>query len=397
MFLYQRKVDIDLQASKVIRQINLFFFGVMLITIWHHLFFVDADILDSIVYGLIYLPICILLLLVSKLNRSFYLPNVKVILFFFVIGCIGKLVSRYQYANALLDVGNVYLVRNMEELGGGGWYSYFAIFFYPSVILLFFCSLKYKFNYILYIAIFGFALFDMLGVAMRMTPVFVLIFAFFIMFSNTKLKSLIFLSCILLLSVVWAFKFTTQLKSAYQEDMDWGRHLQNTISTEVVKIDKDILRANYDDLFYSYVFLSHYAYHPIGELSHYLNSKSINYNEPNLLRLKSQFCVLLKCNFEQEIRTIDSRYGVYKTFHYSMISDFGFAYYIPMYLVIYFLLIIFFFIRRYSFIHLFLLVILVLSPIENFFYTGMGVVQEMIILFIMVVSFFVTKRHDNSS
>ncbi|GEA52297.1 hypothetical protein VIN01S_31010 [Vibrio inusitatus NBRC 102082] len=391
--LYEKSEHISkINLARGTMIISLSFF---LVSLFHALVIVDIDLTDLIVLLLCYAPVLIISFFFMQRNVNIKLPDINIIIIFWCIGLIGKLTSRSAYIKALIDTGSVYAVRNMESLSGGGWYSFLSIFFYPAFILIIICGIKYKFNLIFYVLSISLLIVDLLFLSMRMIPVYILLIAMLISFSSNSIKTSAKRICVFVLLFIPVFMITTQNKSSQGESLDWNNHLKHTISTQVVGIRQDILDVDKPDIVSAAIFLSHYLYHSTGEFSHYLKSQNLNLSDPNLLRLKNQFCPVLKCDYEEKIREIDSRYGVYKTFNYSLISDFGLYFCISFYTLLLIFLSIYFKQRYYSCLHIVIASVVILSPIENFLYTGLGLLQFGIIFVIVISSHVLTTSRDH--
>lgn len=372
---------INLSQSCVI--ISLSFF---IVSFLHSIFLVESDFIDNLVLLLCYLPVLVFSFFVVRRNIKLRFPDPNWLIFFWFAGIIGKSISRLGYINGLIEFGSVYSVRSMDSFSQGGWYSFLSVFFYPAFMLIIISSIKYKFNIIIYISAFLFLLIDLAFLSMRMVPVYILFIAMIVAFSRVTIFQSFKKIVVFIIIFVPLFMVTTQNKSAYGDMLNWNSHLRHTISTEVIPIKEDVLNIDKPPILSAGIFLSHYLYHSIGEFSNYIKSDYLNILELNVLRLKDQFCPILKCDYESQIRSIDKRYGVYKTFHYSMISDFGLACYIVISALIFVFILMFFLMKTYSAVHFVLIPVILLSPIENFLYTGLGLIQFGMVIFIVLLS-----------
>ena len=383
MLLFQERKNI-ISSSEVVKVFFIFLFALFSISSIHFIF-VKFSAITLLLFILIYMFLFAALYL-NKGKRNFYFPNIQVVLFFFFVACIGKALSRYGYVSGLMQGVSVYSLRG-SSASLGGWYSYLAIFFYPSALLIFFLNIRYKFSYLIYFIIYSFILFDVFFLAMRMAPVFVLIFHFIIYLShNLKSKFIFFkLICVVFL-LLCTFSYTTKIKSFDPDGFSWEVHLKNTISTQVVEFNSNFLGYE-SDLANSYLFLSHYIFHPIGEFSHYLASSELNTNDLRFLKLKEEFCIVVGCDVSNEIRSLDNRYGVYKTGFFVFIFDYGLALGLLFVLTLVALFTCFRALKsHFGFGYFFSLYLLVLTPIENFLFTGLGLLQISCIFIITCTS-----------
>ncbi len=369
------------RASLIIA--SLFF----IVSLFHSMLFVESSIIDFLVLLIIYLPILIFLCFFVKKNASLTLPNANLVLVFWLIGFFGKAISRFGYLQALISTGNVYLVRNLESLSQGGWYSYLSILFYPALLLMIISNHRYKYSFAFYFVSMAILLLDLVFLSMRMVPVFILFIWFIIFLSRAAYTKIVIRIITFAIVFIPVFMITTQNKSYDGDELDWNRHLKYTISTEVVKLKQSVIEIDKPNMVGASLFLSHYVYHSIGEFSNYLQSSYLNYSDVSPNRTFNQFCPVLKCSFENEIRYKDRRYGVYKTFHYSLISDFGLVPYLVFLLLLSIIVLVFFIYFKYNSVHVLILALVILSPIENFLYTGLGLMQFLMIFMMLFVSF----------
>lgn len=372
----------------VLRQYKIFYVALFVGLLLHLLLFSNN--------GVQYLPLFLVMyggvgwILFSIRDRKLRFPDVKLVLLLFGIGLIGKFASRLGYAVAYLEVPSVYELRNLAEVSGGGWYTWLAVLFYPACVLLFYCGLKYKIHPVFYVIALLFLAFDVLVVAMRMTPAFVALFGFLFLGALFPLRRLLVALLPIMLVLVVVFYHTTEMKLQSQDAINWENFLKATVSTDVAEIDQTILNKIDNGYVYSTVFLANYLFHPVAEFQHYLSSESVNWHTLRLLKLKGEFCVVTGCEVANEISRIDDRYGVYKTLFHSLIFDFGILWASAILLVVGIACYGLFRLQMYGFVQMFILMIVLLSPIENFIMVGMGLVQEMVMLTMVALSGFVS-------
>ncbi|MCG9750329.1 hypothetical protein L1D54_07545, partial [Vibrio brasiliensis] len=205
-------------------------------------------------------------------------------------------------------------------------------------------------------------------------------------------KSCFFMVFLAILLVV-IFKETTEMKAYKSEMFDWAIHLNTTISTQVVSINSWVTDIHGFDYLKAYVFLSHYLYHSIGELSGYLLSDKVNFFNITAQISKNATCSVLKCLPDEDYY----RVGAYKTMYFDFINDFGLIFgVILLALLLAIFMLSCFKLSRLSLNTFVILVVICLSPILNFVYGGMGLFQLMCIPIITMGSFFVTRRNFGS-
>ncbi|MCM5509484.1 hypothetical protein [Vibrio sp. SCSIO 43169] len=388
--MYSLRENHRLDGESIINNMLFVIICFFLIALTHQVFFVDFKTFDFTILMIVYLFPIIALYLFKVGSKPLYFPDVRFVLLVFLISMIGKMASRVGYAQLFFDYSSVYDIRN--NAAGGGWFSYLAIFFYPSCIIIFYLNRIYKFHHLIYFAIFGFLIFDALFLAMRMTPTFVLLFWIVFTFDVKKmLKSKLswFLMIIFVLLIVVIFKETTEMKAFNAEDFDWSVHLQSTISTQIVGISDWVIALDGFEYFKGYVFLSHYLYHSIGEFSTYLAADILNILDLNGQISKNATCSVLGCTLDEDFY----RAGVYKTIYFDFIYDFG-VFYASFILGTIFLFVFALSLSvKYFSVDIFVfLVIMMLSPIGNFFYGGLGIFQILCISVISLGSFLLSKN-----
>ncbi|WP_154140336.1 hypothetical protein [Photobacterium damselae] len=323
----------------------------------------------------------------------------KVIFFVFFIALIGKVFSRYGYVINWFNSG---LLDARTESGGGGLYSYFAIFFYPAVILFFSSSRKNKMQYssklisFVYIMSFSFLFVDMAFVGTRNVPFFMLLVYFIFRDSKYKIKfNTILYSIVIITFILVMFDYSTSQRLI--GDFSWRIHLENTISTQVLSIKPSVLDFvdTYCSFIYPLVFLLHYLSHSIAELAYLYNHVSgFELNKP--IYLISEFCTVGLCNkqyYEDLILSSNIRAGVYQTLYASLFFDFGVYKGLLVIIALSFVNIIsIIMFKRLSVVNFIFLLIIVLSPIENYLYGGLGLIQIMMVYILYLASCFKMKN-----
>lgn len=383
-------VDIYKEVHRLIKLLWLFIFTIT----FTHYFITESPALSLPILIITNLISFIFIFIAANSNRkTIQFPNINIVLLVFLFSAIGKLASRLNYVQALVaSNGNTYLARSSDLLVGGGWYSYLAIFFYPACIIIFFLSIKYKISKYIYILIFSFLAFDIFLVGMRATPVFIILFAYIFTQYRKKTKNILINGTYILLITILAFGFTTKLKSWNGTDMNLSLHLVDTISTQVSKIKPIVLTEFSDnDFILSYVYFSHYLYHSNAELANYLESSSINENSINLTNIREEFCMFGLCENLSEER--EYNIGTYKTFYFTLLYDIGT--YNTIIILILIAIPLFFFLKKRitGVLHYYALMVILLSPIENFITSGMGLLQALAMFSIIILSRLRISKH----
>ena len=357
------------------------------------LFWTSPTFVDISIFLIVYAISFFLIYISTFTNRPLYYPDIRIVLLFFLFGLIGKTFSRWGYASGLLGGLDIHSVRDLGLAGTGGWYSLLSVFFYPAAIFIFYCSNKYRFYFVIYLLIWVFLAFDILAAGMRATPIFVIIFWVIPYFAGKISFNKISMAILFFLLSIFIFEYTTRIKSKSDSDFILRNHLKYTISTQTLQIKPSILDANLNKYIYSYIFLSHYVAHSVAELSYYLTSDQLRESNLGLYRLKHQFCPIIDalskedCDFSQNIKDTDETSGTYKTFYFKILVDFGALFSLAIVFLLSLFYIYIFFARNYfSIANIVALVIVVLSPIENFILGGPGILAIIVIFLIAITS-----------
>lgn len=392
-------------ARDVIDRFFLFLSFVFVVQLTHLVFFVEFDTNNLIVLFFMYYFLFLLLLGYKvSVRKGVFLPsfNLGFVFCILLLGFFGKLISRYDYINAWL-IGGLRFARESEGTGGGGWYSYLSVLFYPAALLLPFCTKKYKRKYkISLFLVATVCIIDFIFVGTRSAPIFVLLFFFMISAPPfKKIKKRYFIFIFFLLIVI--FNYSTS--SRIGEGFVWSEHLSHTVSTQVVVI-KDDLFVFFDSYFnfgYPLIFFSHYLSHSIGEFAFLLMSDEFK-QFPLPAYVMADLCVTGFCDksyYEDVITAYNPRVGVYQTGLAALYFDFG---YIGMIVISLFVPLSGLLLARLrskppvvSFI---ILYIFILFPIENFVVGGLGLVQLLLLLILVFIaniySFFLKSLNRGS-
>ncbi len=374
-----------------IRRAIIFEFALAALQFLHLSIIAKSSVGDLLVWMLVHgvALLSLALLRHSARNCSQY-PSIpwKVLATLLLVALVFKLSSRAPYIQSWLSVG-LLETRNNAELGGNGWSTYGSIFFYPLSILLVFCTIPTKifrallFSVLLIIAI------DFIAIGTRNAPVFVLIFYLLSWPVRFKLKK--HMPMIFVLSILFVLIFnysTTHRTQAFQEGGGYLLLFEFTISSEIMKIDDEIVAPLAREIpeLMPVIFLSHYLTHSIGELRYFIDI-SDQLSLGGFYGIKDQLCVVGICDRVESQRAIENanpRAGVYQTMWTSLMLDFGYLGALLVYLgfvcALYFTQLG----RKKIKISLIVCVVMIMvSSVENYFYNGLGFVQVLTIILII--------------
>lgn len=350
-----------------------------------HLFFLTTSGIDVFLTWLIFYSVLFLIFsLYSKLikNISFFSLSYKFILIFFIIGFIGKLIAKFDYIQSWLSFG-LHVTRHSTEVSGG-WSTYLAVWFYPASILLAFTRIPSKKVYISILLMLSTVIFiEFIFVGTRGGPILVILFYLLAFRKNIESKQIVILSIILLA----IFAYSTQYRSLAAElgIFSWTTLLENTISTEIVQIKPQVINFcdNYAPFLFPLIFLFHYLSHSIGELT-YLISMLDGINTGGANYFLREICLTGICDlniYTEAAENLNIRGAVYTTLLGFLIYDSSLP--ISIFIVISVVILNYFFLiwfRKIDPLTVSILVILSVSSIGNYFYTGLGLIQFILVL-----------------
>ncbi|MDP4491807.1 hypothetical protein [Vibrio sp. AH4] len=326
-------------------------------------------------------------------NIDIYSPRIEVVIIILLVATIGKCISRYGYISTWISSG---LIDARESAGGGGIYSYLSIFFYPAAIL-FLTSAREKIKaidrkiiFFVYTIIFSFLLIDMIFVGTRNVPVFILLLYAISWDGRYKISFKLLISMsLLILAFLYMFHYTTSQRLI--GDFDWRIHIENTISTQVLSVSPNVLDImdSYVSFLYPLLFLFHYLSHSISELAFLINN-AVGFGESQPAYLIVEFCSVSLCDksyYESLILENNIRSGVYQTLFASLFYDHGVIKSIIIVALLSFInTMAVIFLKKISVINYIFLIIVALSPIENYLYGGLGLIQISLIYVIYFIS-----------
>lgn len=329
----------------------------------------------------------------------------KILSALLIFSFIFKISSRVPYIQNWLVEG-LLANRNNAELGIGGWYTYGSVFFYPLSILLAFCTMPRRIYHFLLIGVLSICLIDFIAIGTRNAPVFVLLFYLLTINSRFNNGRFILSSFVISTAFILIFNYSTinRTHASVEGSFEWMELLRFTNSTEVLRINNRNVSPISESIpvLMPVIFLSHYLTHPISELNYFLKI-SDKLSLAGFYGVKDQFCVIGVCDrdeSQQEIEKSNPRAGVYQTIWTSLILDFGWvgAFFVWT-LTIAFLYFIQTFERNHLGIGLIIFTqIIMVSPIENYLYNGLGFVQFsfIILVFYLIRFIFFILRHLGS-
>ena len=324
-------------------------------------------------------------------NAYIFIPW-KILTILLLIALVFKISSRVPYIQSWQAEG-LLSTRNNPELGNGGWYTYGSIFFYPLSILLALCSMPRLMFRLSLIGVLAICFIDYIVIGTRNVPTFVLVFYFLTTPIQFNFKRALLVGSVLAISFITIFNYSTinRLHASVNSSFNWIVLMKYTVSAEVLEFDEEFTASIHKSMpiLMPTIFLAHYLTHPISELNYFID-KSESLRLAGFYGIKDQLCVIGACDrvkSQKEIERSNPRAGVYQTIWTSLILDFGWIggvfIYVTTVLMLYgmqrtrprqlgFSLVIF-------------NQIIMLSPIENYLYNGLGFVQILLPFFIIFI------------
>jgi hypothetical protein len=374
---------------KVFNRIFIFITIVALVQYFHLMFLTTSELDVLLTWVIFYTVLFSILFLYNFLlhNQSLYLFNVsyKLIFFILIIGFLGKLFSKFGYIESVLSVG-LYATRMNEEIGGGGWSTYLAVWFYPAAIIMSMIKTpKNIFNVSIFLLMIV-VLIEFIFVGTRGGPLLVILFYLFTVRTTLTKKHFFYLiGLVILFTAIFAYSTEYRSQDSALGSFSWPVLLENTISTQIVHIKPSVIEFCDDKAPYlfPYLFLSHYISHSIGELTYlisqldYINTGGANYFMREICT--SGFCD--KSIYTSSAEAINIRGAVYTTIMGTLIYDSSLP--VAIFIVIGTVLlnmITILITKRIGPFTVILWVILSVSPIENYFYTGLGLIQFILLI-----------------
>jgi hypothetical protein len=276
----------------------------------------------------------------------------------------------------------MYLTRENKELGSGGAYTFITVFFYPISMILAIIEINKK--YIYFIALLVILLIDIFILGTRGAPIFVILFhaLFFKRRYSTKLFILgLFVSLFLLVNV---FVYQTESRSL-TESYDWKSTIEHSRLFDNLPVKDVYLEKEFSDTFYVALYISQYITHSISEFGYLLNKGSyglvgsFNY-------FLDEVCLVAMCDrseYQDNIKEINERHGLYQTLYSSLLFDFGYLGIFGIFFLICIVIILNSTISLYLLVYISMVV--VFSLIDNYVYNAIGLGRFLLFVGILYI------------
>lgn len=310
----------------------------------------------------------------------FFIPW-RILAILFIVAFVFKFLARVPDLQNFLTDG---LLGARNNLGTKtvSLSTYFSVFFYPLSIILAFCVMPRSVYRLLLVGVLAICAIEFIAVGTRGAPTFVLLFFILTMNSDFRARArlIVGLLCLVMFFIVFNYSTINRTGASGEGSFDWLVLFQFTASAEILKINL-LLVAEIFEWFppaMPIIFLMHYLTHPIAELHFFLGS-SFNIDLGGFVGIRDQFCAVGFCNrVESSLSVWNSnvRSGVYQTAWASWILDFGLIGALSLYAIFSLMLYISQVTQRRQ-LRLgvvFYLYIVMLSPIENYLFVGLGFV-----------------------
>lgn len=302
------------------------------------------------------------------------------ILFFLSSTCL-VFFSRAPYLFVYLS-GGLTAVRSSEVLGSGGLYSIFTSLFFPLSLILPFIILKKTYKNILFLCVIGYICFDLIIIGTRGIPFFLIFYYLVIYFPKKIISSLVF-CLIVAIFIICTFESTTRIRSG-DPNFDWSiRHTFSVVydNLELNPVAQKIAN-KYGGLAWATLFLLQYISHSINQFTIDFSNEKIKYFG-SFLFIKDQLGIakLSDRSITSEKINSLSGAGLYRTFYFSFIYDFGLLSILIG--VVFYMYLITLGQKKYpSPIALYSCFIFLFSPIENYIYGGPGLIRFILFVFL---------------
>ncbi|SSW69716.1 hypothetical protein AVE30378_03681 [Achromobacter veterisilvae] len=370
-----------------------------LVQLLHITVIADFDIRSLLVWeGTVILGTTLLLLIYLRMGGGVEWPmfNVRIFKWLFLIAASVTLVcSRAPYIFVYLEKG-LYLTRLDASVGGGGWYSAFSILFYPLCILLAFIDIPRK-KYYGYVALMLVVVaVDFIIIGTRNAPLFVLLFHLLMLRIRFFRFGPICMMAGLMVLMVVLVDYQTRGRSldVMTVGWDWGATIKYSWIFDNMPARSDVV-SSVEEMFPSLlpmIYLTQYLTHSMAEFGAVLSDASLHILG-SALYFEDQVCLVLGCNrqaIQEAIQGINPRAGTYQTLYASLLLDFGFG----GALILILLLLIYLLSGKINnlasgFVVYMVMVVLV-SGIDNYIYNGLGVWR----FGIFIVLWYVLSRHS---
>ena len=327
----------------------------------------------------------LLLRIILKGSKNWRLQRFesKIFIFLFFLSAASTFFfSRFEYITSTINQG-LEATRLDESLGAGGWYSPLNSMFYPLALL----SVFYKKNRWEYHAFFFFTLLicaiDLLFIGTRNSVFFVLFFRFLFSESNSKKKYNIryYLYLVIIsLFLFFAFEYTTRERSGFEglpvEYWMWKSVNSEAMASSVVNVDVYNYFGDISYFFLVFFYICSYISHSVPEFLVFIENFNNWLGSLAHLRLYfSAFTFQDTSYLNDYVATLRYHSGYYQTLYASLIVDFGlYIFFLP------FAAVLMYGRKKYLVLKIYLVPVLILSPIENYLYTGLTPLRFFIFL-----------------
>lgn len=358
--------------------------GLLVIQVTHYLLF-SKEPLGAIMTTL--LTGTLLIAMLNVISRK--IPDgditIPVNLTFFkviYIGCfiVTMVFSRYAYITSFQLAG---LLETREAgLGGGGITSLITIWFYPLGILLAFLRIPRRSYLVLLGPLLVMMATDTIALGTRNIPFFVLLFH--ILASNRTLLTLrgVITACAIFAGIVALVDYQTKGRSLNTTTVgfDWSRTLQLSRTFDKVPIkDEVIAAAGKWSALGPMVYFTNYISHSQAEFKFLIEQSSYSaFGTPDYTL--DEFCLVLRCDrgpFQEYITQENPSLGLYMTLFSVPLFDYG---YLGTTIIVVFSGILLLMLQPQTTMPLliFLGVVVVVGPVDNYVYNGLGLARFML-------------------
>ncbi|MDB9312970.1 hypothetical protein PN462_07645 [Spirulina sp. CS-785/01] len=289
------------------------------------------------------------------------------------------------------------VTRVSDAVGGGGWYSYINIFFYPmSLIAMFYRSNRNIFISNMFL-VFLICTIDIISIGTRGIQFFVITTFFLLLGKKDRLKIFIFL---IILGVIFliAFEWTTRVRSGTSSGfVDYWvfKVTESWVNRSIIVNESfvDFIHQNAPVALPLLYFIA-YISHSVPELCRFLSEATEYTITPHFLYLKRHYNIVTWGDTESVSATIsqmntfgDSGFGLYQTLYAAFLIDLGLFLLIAI-LASMAILRIFQVKSLFIFpVYLYFTIVFTFSNITNYFFTGLGPWRFLIFVMFWILFF----------
>lgn len=324
----------------------------------------------------------------SKVFSLFFLTSFFVVIVF----------SRSPYVYSFISHG-LYLTRESDEVGGGGWYSLLAVIFYPLCIVLAFAEIPRRRYYVFVVMMWCVVLLDFFILGTRNAPIFVLLFH--LLTSRAKFfspKMIVFVvSSIALFVLLFDWQSKARSLDTVTVGWNWSETLRYSWLMEHLSIREESIRFFDENLSFVMpaVFLLQYISHSIAVFSDLISAGQYDAFGWQAYLYDQYAIVGGGRDYTSElIQNINPDAGLYQTLYSILLFDFG---WVGVFLMIVVLVVAygFFDTERVVIppISIYLLMVFSTSSIENYLYNGLGLWRFLVFLLMVSLLSQVSKKH----